>query len=73
MQIPEHIEKQRQQGPTFWCGQVFCGHETLKEAAQCWEQHCAEVAKMLAEFKRLEETGEGYQTTMMGKIVWMPK
>jgi hypothetical protein len=39
--IPEHIEKQRRQGPPYYCGTAFCGHHTIRAAAECWQQHCA--------------------------------
>lgn len=72
MMIPSHIERQRQYGPTFWCGTAFCGHETIDEAADCWERRCVAVAKMQAEFKRLEQSGEGYPTVLFNQIVWVP-
>ena len=38
--IPEHIKKQRKQGPPFYCGAIFCGHQTMRAAAACWQRHC---------------------------------
>jgi hypothetical protein len=47
--IPGHIERQRAQGPPFYCGTAFCGHHTMKAAAECWNIHAASVRRLQAE------------------------
>ena len=56
--IPEHIERQRKQGPPFYCGTAFCGHHTLHAAAGCWRRKSDVLDKMRTEVKALRESGE---------------
>lgn len=55
---PFHIERQRKQGPPFYCGTAFCGHHTLRAAAECWQAKGDALDKMRAEVKALRESGE---------------
>ena len=37
--IPHHISSQS--GSRFYCGTLFCGHLTKKDAARCWQRQIA--------------------------------
>ena len=56
--IPEHIKTQHRQGPPFYCGTAFCGHSTMKAAAECREQKCARRKEVQAKFYAIEATGD---------------
>jgi hypothetical protein len=56
--VPEHIERQRKQGPPFYCGTAFCGHSTIQAAAECWQRHCARWEETEAQFQRFLDAGK---------------
>lgn len=56
--IADHIERQRNQGPPFYCGTAFCGHSTIIAAAKCWNRKCEALERINSEADELRKAGK---------------
>ena len=53
--IPDYLKEQKH--APYYCGTAFCGHNTKRAAALCWQKHCIACDALQADLEKALKVG----------------